>query len=238
MRRILKCGALSAIVALFPGAVLGQTSGRRVTFAGHTWIVKASSAKVGPGPNFFSDSADNVWVDDAGALHLKISKAGKRWNCAEVICERSFGYGNYRFELASRVDDFDPYVVLGLFTWNDDPAYTHRELDVEFSRWGNRNNLNAQYVVQPYTVAENIYRFDQPAESVSTHSFLWLSDSVRFLSRGASGQPIAEKSFSSGIPQAGGENPRINLWLFRGRAPSNRQPVEVVIRWFEFLAPQ
>jgi len=227
----------SMALALFGLTVSAQTT---VRFAKHNWIVKQSSAKVGPGPNFFSNSTDNVWVDEQG-LHLKITKARNRWSCAEVICADSLGYGTYRFHLASEVDKLDPNVVLGLFTWNDDPAFNHRELDIEFSRWGDRNNLNAQYVVQPYTIADNMYRFNQPSGAgPSAHSFLWTRAGAYFLSlRGYSAIPdqtnlIDQKTFSNGIPEAGGENARMNLWLFRGRAPTDKKPVEVIIHWFEF----
>ena len=39
--------------------------------------------------------------------------------------------------LAPGSDLQNPNVVLGLFTWSDDPAYDNREIDIEFSRWNN-----------------------------------------------------------------------------------------------------
>lgn len=36
---------------------------RTLAWSGRSWLVKASSTPVGPGPNLFSDSTDNVWVD-------------------------------------------------------------------------------------------------------------------------------------------------------------------------------
>ncbi|MDQ4089270.1 MAG: hypothetical protein M3163_03045 [Actinomycetota bacterium] len=45
----------------------------------------------------------------------------------------------------------DPNVVLGLFSWSDDPAYNYREIDIEVARWGDvAGDTNAQYVVQPW----------------------------------------------------------------------------------------
>lgn len=216
---------------------------RILSFSGHDWWVKSSSGRVGPGPNYFSDSPNNVWVDGTGRLHLKITKRKGHWYCAEVVSVESFGYGTYRFYLDSPVDNFDPYVVLGLFTWNDDTAYTHRENDVEFSRWGSANNQNAQYVVQPYTLPQNIHRFQQPSGlSQSTHSFLWQSSSVFFQSlKGLIATPpdqsyvIQEWTCTNQIPRAGGENARMNLWLFRGRPPSNGQGAEVIVNKFEVV---
>jgi len=79
---------------------------RTIEFSGYTWTVEASQGKVGPGPNYFSDSTDNVWVDSDGQLHLRITKDAAGWHCAEVLLTRSLGYGTYRFYLNSPVDGF------------------------------------------------------------------------------------------------------------------------------------
>ena len=107
---------------------------RAITFSGYTWDVKSSAGKVGPGPNSFSNSASNVWVDASGRLHLRITLSKGHWYCAEVVNRQSLGRGTYAWTLDSPVDALDPNVTLGLFTWNDDPAYNHRELDVELAR--------------------------------------------------------------------------------------------------------
>jgi len=216
---------------------------RVISFAGHNWIVKTSAGRVGPGPNYFSDNTNNIWVDTSGRLHLKITRHNGRWYCAEIISNDSFGFGTYRFYLDTPVDSLDPHVVLGLFTWSDDPAYNNREIDIEFSRWGIVANQNAQYVVQPYNVAGNQYRFEEPPNLYqTTHSFDWTSTSV--FSESLIGhlrtptdpsQIIAQHTFTQGIPQAGGENARMNLWLFQGQAPTDRQEVEVIVSWFEFV---
>jgi hypothetical protein len=59
---------------------------------------------------------------------------------------------------------------------------------------------------------------------------------VTFQSTNAGGL-IASHADNSGIPEAGGENARMNLWLFQGRAPSNKKEVEVIVGRFEFTAP-
>jgi hypothetical protein len=216
---------------------------RIISFSGYNWSVKTSTGKVGPGPNHFSDSTNNVWVDAQGRLHLKILKSRGHWYCSEVILQASLGYGTYRFYLDSAVDALDPNVVLGLFTWNDAPDYNHREIDIEMSRWGQVNNLNAQYVVQPYTLPQNIFRWQEPAGlPQSTHSFNWQVSSVFFQAlKGLNATPpdpsyiIQQDTLSNGIPVPGGENARINLWLNNGSAPTNGQSLEIIINRFEFV---
>ena len=154
-----------------------------------------------------------------------------------MLASNSLGYGTYRFVLDTPVDALDPNVVLGLFTWSDDPAYAHRELDIEFSRWGGPGNQNAQFVVQPYTPPGHLFRFDEPPSlPETTHEFAWDLSSVTFASSSPTAV-IAPHSFTDGIPQAGGERVHLNLWLNSRRGPTDGQEVEVVIRQFEFLPP-
>jgi hypothetical protein len=132
---ILVATALLAGIPLPASAARPAPSGpSTVSFAGLTWTVKEHSRKIGPGPNFFA--ASNVSVDSGGRLHLQISRSGKKWTAAEVIANATFGYGTYTWRLAP-VPQLDPNVVLGLFTWNDDPDFAHREIDIELARWGN-----------------------------------------------------------------------------------------------------
>lgn len=219
-----------------------KPTARKIQFSGYQWKVKSSSGPVGPGPNYFSDSSDNVTVDRNGRLHLRITQHGGHWYCAEVISTRSFGYGTYRFYVDNNIDNIDPRVVLGMFTWSDTPAYHHREIDIEISRWGDTNNKNGQFVVQPYTHAINIVRYQIPIGlNRSTHSFRWQSDTVFceslkgfFRGQAEKGSIIQQHAFTQDIPEAGDENARINLWLLNGDPPMDSNEVELVISRFEF----
>lgn len=206
--------------------------------------MKASENPVGPGPNYFSDSIENVWVDEDGMLHLRITFRDGIWNCAEVITIDTVGYGTYIFQLASRVDQLDRNVVLGLFTWDDmAPEHNYREIDIEFARWGEESAQNAQFVVQPWFVASNTYRFDVDLGGVySIHYFDWRVDSILFsIYRGNAHPPSLDSQVESwlytgnDIPPEGGSNARINLWLFNENPPSDSQEVEVIVRNFEFV---
>lgn len=210
---------------------------REIAFAGYQWEVKSSNGKTGPGPNYFSNATDAVWVDPAG-LHLTIRKGARnRWQSTEVINRQSLGYGTYEWTLATRVDALDPNVVLGLFTWNDAPDYAHRELDIELARWGNAADpTNGQYVVQPHDRESHLQRFTQGPVVVTTQRFTWRSGGVTFESL-AGDTVLNQWSYSgpaSEVPVPGGENARMNLWLFNGLAPKNGQPVEVIISDFRF----
>jgi hypothetical protein len=217
---------------------------RTINFSGYEWKVKSSNIPVGPGPNLFSESTHNVHIDTRGFLHIKITNNKNGWECAEIILNTSYGYGTYVFTIASEPDSLENEVVLGLFTWDDHPEYSNREIDIEFSRWENPDNMNAQYVVQPWFNQGNMYRFDVRNNSnISTHSFEWHPDKITFQSYyGAYTTQPSERNIinsweykGNDIPLPGNENARINLWLIEGRPPTNAKEIEVVIEEFKFI---
>jgi hypothetical protein len=216
---------------------------KTILFAGKQWKIKQSDALVGPGPNYFSDSSDNVFVDDQGRLHLRITQRNGLWYCAEIFTEDGLDYGQYRFSLADAPPVADKNTILGLFTWDDlsDDAAAHhnREIDIEFGKFGDESRLPGSYTVQPYTNAGNTFLFDPSALQgrSSTHSFKWGPQSVDFESRVSNNPadpPVAVWSYAGpDIPPPGRGGVRINLWLFNGTPPQDSQEVEAIIENFE-----
>jgi hypothetical protein len=238
MRRLAPKLAVMLLAAQWALALSGPSAdasrvARTLQFSGYTWQVKSSADLVGPGSNRFSDSSANVWVDNLGRLHLKLTKSKGRWYCAEVVNTQSLGLGRYSFELDSPVGGLDPNPVLGLFTWSDDPAFNNREIDIEFGRWGNAADpTNGQYVVQPYNGNGNLQRVTQGAASSSTQSFDGQTNAVAFA--GSAARPSAWTYAGPDVPPSGSEHVRMNLWLFRGAPPQNGKSVEVVVKRFSF----
>jgi hypothetical protein len=135
------------------------------------------------------------------------------------------------------VADLDPNVVLGLFTWSDDPAHTHREMDVEFSRWANAHDpTNGQYVVQPYNRKGNLKRITQRAVGAPTVSFDWRPAAIRFA--GSSAAPSSWTYRGNHVPPPGSEHVHMNLWLYRGARPTNGRTVEIIVDGFKFERAQ
>jgi hypothetical protein len=221
-----------------------QERTRRVLhFSGYDWNVKYSGdSRVGPGPNYFSDAEEDVWVDAGDRLHLKIARRDDTWYATEVSTQAPLGYGKYVFHLASPVDQLDKNVVLGLSTWETvSPCGFHnREIDIEFTKWGVEGGDNAQYVVQPCN--PHPFPMDLSGDD-STHGFEWRPGRAYFQSYGGHYPfPVPEADAieaweyePSCVLPAGIGNTRINLWLYEGIAPSDSAEVEVVIERFEFL---
>ncbi len=157
----------------------------------------------------------------------------------EVKLVRSLGYGTYSFVVRD-ISQLEPSAVLTLLTWDGmGGEQNRRELDVEISRWGFRENESAHYVVQPYFIPANMVRFRVPG-GVLTHSFEWKPGRAAFstVSRSggvAGGRVINQHVFTSGVPSADGEAVRLNLYVFnKGEIPLKNE-TEVVIEKFEYL---
>lgn len=180
-------------------------------FSTYQWVRKDGLQC--PGPNDYSNSIDNVWKDDQGYLHLRITKRDNKWYCAEIYSEKEgWGYGKYEFELGpvkmrkkdangniSEVNYLDKKVVFGLFTY-DSSIFAHKsrsEIDIEFAQWNRENNKNGNYTVwyaseQPQEVDKNnTFPFPIDIGRDTFHSFEWNYDKIVFSSNGS------EKSYPS-----------------------------------------
>jgi hypothetical protein len=218
----------------------GEASRRPVSrtlhFSGYEWEIRGVPSNRGGTVNTYDPA--NAWTDENGGLHLRIAQGLGQWTCAEVNLTRSLGYGSYLFEVRD-VAQLQPAAVLGMFTWDDsssDPE--HREMDMEISRWGDPDNKNAQFVVQPYYVPANVVRFNSPSGPL-TYSFRWEPGRVTFrtVRRSAQGVgvQVSETAFTSGVPMPGGESVHMNLYVYaKSKSPLNTES-EVVIDKFEYL---
>jgi hypothetical protein len=209
-----------------------------VKFSGYDWDVRTIAADRG-GLNHLYDG-DNAWVDQKGALHIRMKKKGDRWTCAEVVLGRSLGYGTYAMTVRDS-SHLEPAAVLSLNTfdqWGGDQNY--RELDVEISRWGDATSKNnAQYGVQPFYIPGNVAPFTAPPGTL-THSFHWEPGRVTFRTvRGSSANArasvVSEHVFTSGVPSPGQERLLLGLYdVASGTSPMQKDS-EIVIEKFEYL---
>jgi hypothetical protein len=210
---------------------------KTLQFSGYNWkAVNAISERNGV-PNVYTPA--NVSTDSDGHLHLRIVRKDDRWTCSDVILLRSFGYGTYRFSVED-VSHLAPAAVLTLFTWDDLGAeQNHREMDIELSRWGDPAVEDAQFVMQPYYVPQNVARFAAPPGPL-TYSFQWEAARVAFQAdrgreRASRGNTVATHVFTSGIPSPGGESVSMNFCLFGFSKVPLKSDAEVIIDKFQYL---
>jgi hypothetical protein len=217
--------------------VHGQEKPPSVTipFSGYEWRVRDAPSSRGGGNPY---DPSNVWTDADGAMHLRAKKVRSHWVCSEVSLTRSFGYGTYRFVVRD-ISHLEPALVFGIFTWDyAGGAQGNREMDIEITRWGNPSIKNAQYVVQPYYVASNVFRCSLPAGPL-THTIRWDPGRVSFRSvRGSADEhapTVAEHVFTSGVPRPGIESIRMNHYVYHGGLAIQQSTSEVIVERFEYL---
>jgi len=208
---------------------------KTIHFSGYDWVVQSRPDPQGGKVHYYDPA--NVWVDDSGSLHLRVTHIANKWVCAEARTTRTLGFGSYRFVVRNTAQ-LEPAAALGLFTWGPSGTdQSFRELDVHLSRWGNPDSKNAEFVVQPYYVPSNVYRFDVPAGPI-TAGFDWSSGKSTFLAaRGAreGTKPFATWTFTAGIPPTGDEHLYVNLCEFAYAKLPMQNEAEVVLDRFQFL---
>jgi hypothetical protein len=223
--------ALLVISVLFALAVPAIADARDITWSGQTWTVRQSNGLEGPGPNTFSNSTKNVWVDSKNKLHMRVHKdtATGRWSSAEIFTWQWWGPGKYTWVVESPGSKLDPNVTVGMYVYQD----TSHEIDVELAKWGNATDPNLlQYTVHPWQNPGNSVRYPAPA-GTQTYSFDWKDTSVAF-----SGAMTGwlQTWLYAGVDITGGwaSPAHINLWQYEGRPPASGRDVEVVFRSFSY----
>lgn len=230
-------GGKVVAIAIAKGKGLPPPVAKTLHFSGYDWDVRQEPSRRGGKVNPYR--ADNAWIDAHGFLHLRVTRMGSEWACAEVSLKQSLGRGLYLFTVSDS-SRLDPAAVMTLFTYDLAAAdQHHREIDIEISRWGEPAGKNAQYLVQPYYEPENVVRFSVPPGPL-IYSFRWEPGRVAFKTvrahpSGSEPGVVAEHVFSSGVPSPGGESVLMNLYAF-GNSPNPMQiPAEVTIEKFEYL---
>jgi hypothetical protein len=210
-----------------------------VNFSGYTWRVRWVSSDRGGTRNPYDP--DNVYVDKDGALHLQIIKRKESWTCSEVNLTRSLGYGTYSF-IVEDISALEPAVTFGMFTWDfSTDQDNHREFDINIGRWGDPENKNAEFAVQPSFMPINMSRFAAPAGKLK-HTIIWEPGRITMVTSRASGpigaSIVSRHTFTSEVPTAGSEAVRMTLYIYRepnGNTSDLHHRAEVVIDHFEFL---
>jgi hypothetical protein len=206
-------------------------------FSTYDWTVLQTGSDRHGTPHRYEVS--NTSVDEQGYLHLRVTKQGTEWTCAEVVLQRSLGYGRYS-AVVDGLDRFEPATVFDVFTW--DPAGTdqnRREMNTQFARWGDAKAENAEFSVQPYYRPANTYRYSTSKTPVLL-TMLWQSGRVKFntSSIDASGRTqrsIAEHTFTADIPSPESESIHLNLCTFDYGRVHQISDAEVIVKSFGYL---
>eukprot|EP00048_Salpingoeca_helianthica_P021402 m.12084 g.12084 ORF g.12084 m.12084 type:complete len:410 (-) comp5947_c0_seq2:31-1260(-) len=221
-------------------------------FANRTFYKKVCTSACGPGAHEFSRS--NIALNSQG-LQLSIRKTGGVWRSAEVHNMQALGYGTYLLQVTGPLVPFDLRCTLGLFLYDDcsaDAEAAHyRELDFEFSRWNSATDPGSQYVVQPYTVAGNIYKYALSNQGGSSQTVTlvmdWNATRIRFATitglrtlANLASTPLSSFaqtwvfSDTTYIPSPGFAKLHLNAWVQTGLNPASTTTLTYTIRTFEF----
>jgi len=216
-------------------------------WAGRLWRRKDFQlVTAGPGPNYYSPRPEDIGVTAENTLKLSVTNRDGKWWSTEAISKDTFDYGRFSFHIRGRIDTLDPNLVLGAFSWEIHDTCNggchHRELDFEFSRWGNPSNPtgNSQFVVTPFDTPGHRKRFtvQQDTQNELTAVLDWTAGRAEFVVYyGKHHHPIpsnavtaARWTFTSKTavhPAGAGTGWRFNLWQYAGTAPAANAFLEI-----------
>jgi hypothetical protein len=224
-------------VAASPGQE--KSSSYFIDFSGFTWRVRWKPSDRGGTSNTYNP--DNVYLDQKGALHLRIVNRNQQWTCSEVSLTQSLGYGTYSFTVED-ISKLEPSVVFGMFTWDySTHQENHREFDINISRWGDSQEKNAEFILQPALVSANVSRFMAPAGKLK-HTIVWEPGRLTMMTSRVFGagdtSVVSKRVFTSEVPPPGLESLRMTLFPYRKANQESagiQRTAEVVVDQFEYL---
>lgn len=197
-----------------------------LSFSGIDWHIRSEQRAAGPGPNLFS--AENVQlVDDK--LQLRILPRGqRRWISAEIRSAEPVGYGAYRAVLVLPETGLPEPLIFGFFTYDQDMASDHREIDIEFGRFGNTAH-DAPWLLfslQPAGQPGRTLALNPPVPGGKWEiGFEYHEDRIDFYAFSASAADSVYRFSIEGahVPDPGQMHLHLNLWLFRGEGPDRER---------------
>lgn len=200
---------------------------RTISWSGYAWDVRPSGFGA-PGPNEWSDSETNVHVDGRDLLLAIVRDAAGRWTSAEVDNQRHFGYGTYRWVVASDLSGLDAYEVLGMFTYGG-LSPSNNEIDVEASHWGDLSWPSGLATVwQDADACRHVVRsFPYSHRPPYVNQFTWAPRRISYLVTDASGRTLFRWTVRTGVPTPSSEVPRINLWSSSDKPPTSARRIRI-----------
>jgi len=237
LERLPERGDAVAAVAVSHGPE--KSSSYFVDFSGFTWRVRWKPSDRGGANNPYNP--ENVYKDKTGALHLQVVQRDQVWTCSEVSLTRSLGYGTYSFTVGD-ISSLEPNAVFGIFTWDySTDQENHAEFDINIGRWGEPENKNGEFVLQPTFVPTNVSRFVAPAGKLK-YTIVWESGRITMITSRASAGPqdavISKHVYTSEVPRPGSESLRMALYVYwspKNKSPGLQHRAEVVVDQFQYL---
>jgi hypothetical protein len=209
----------------------------QIYWSGYNWQVRPPGVGL-PGPNRWTSTEDTVKVNDDGSLQMSIVNKDGKWYSGEISNTKALGYGIYRWTIATDLSKIDPRAVLGMFTYDTMKLSTHREIDIEATRWGGANNNSGwtAYWLPGNKELRRAFSFsDKPPYQAQ---FQWQPGQISYYVSDRTGKALIDLSFTELIPDSGEEVATVNFWRFRNQPPIKDQSVRITKFTWEPLSTE
>lgn len=213
-----------------------------IMFSNLLWEIRAGFGN--PHANQWSEK--NVWVDDKGWLHLRISYQNGAWYCAGITTTEHLGFGNYWFLInRDSLRQLNSNTTLALFNYTrpDVGVDETNEIDIELSAKDDvPNAYSALYTVWPVIKELGYVQMAftlKPINDPVVQEFNWISDRVIFESdkncfteKSSLIWPFYPADFLQRIPQ---QPLPVKIYFYiKNKNMVSKKDIEVVIQKFCF----
>ncbi len=174
-------------------------------------------------------------------ITLIIDKRDEKWYCGEIYLQKPLGYGEYKFSVASPLNNLDKQMVLGFFLYHyDTTTNVLEEIDVELLRHleGHDDKEGAFTVHQK---DQNPVPHFQKAFHVNTDEPIdftidWRESKVGFTAVANDNTMIADTTYTNDTNIPGPKNMilHINFYLFQGKPPVSGNSRSITIKEVSF----
>lgn len=231
----------------------------RLFFSGLNWNIIQEN-EISEANNFVFSKLKNVFTDDKGKLHLKISNIDGSWYGAEIQTDTLLGFGTYTFYIDAPVDKIDIYSELDLAIKNIDPADRNgmTETGVRFNYGGDKDNnncmeyylystnrkfagvssadgafkLNNSQSIFKITIARNEYKYESFEIDANGKMMPIYSFKLDKSSKLDKNSDIDELVYAKSSSEL---KPILRFYLDNAASPFSKMEQEIIISKFEFI---
>lgn len=220
------------------------------SWSGEKWIARDydtwPSSILGGGPHYNSTEwySSLVQPQPDGSLKMTLENKGSYPVAAQIVSEKSYGYGTYQMTVTGDFNNFHPGVVFGsMFTYDytDGPAGGHNEINGgEISNWDGTGvtdssnfykNTGGDPIVAGSTVLPS-------GNTTITTRMKWEKDKITwdlFSGNGTSGTSLGHYVSTTDVPTPHNEQVNVNIWV-KGSDPdrANAPTTSVYLNSFTF----
>ncbi len=200
-------------------------------YYGQQYYRRETSELVGAGPSAWYDVSRRSSHHQEKSMVLELRTVGDRHYGSEYASERLGDVNRVVIDFSGPTSIMHPSTVLGIFLYRDD----QHEFDFELSRWGNPQDVNAQFVMHPIDRG-GLFRFELEQAKRVRLTMSWTQKSITYAIETAK-QTIAHTIQAKRLIDTHDHRLHLNLWSAEERGVGGGRIVRFKVHTIQYYSP-